>query len=456
MLKIHIVKPGDSLYEIAKKNQISLEALIAFNPKIEDPNKLEVGMKVKIPMSPKPVEPPTVEYSYKHIVKQGDSLWKLGKAWEIPLQDMIKANPQLKNPNVLLTGEVVYIPKLAKETTPENPPSPEWTPPQIAEAPPMPELYVALQHNWAPSTGNQPVNAAQTNMEVTDNVPWMMENAVNNSANHAENNFVNHVENMNHAENVNSPVNNNFAPAAVEPNSPELNQPYPQAVHPFQQVNVSATEVFAFPNPTYMEAGEGVPQAQPIPWGTNEPLGQQQPMYLPYTASSPNQQWGYSDGGCGCGSSMPANHEAAPWPAYAAYGSNVEVPPYFADPAAAASQWPQSQENSWNPSSPQELGLQHAYMPERGLIPGYYPYPNPYESPTLPSQAQIHQWGLDSLSGEENRSSETEAQTERKAVRKASKKSKPVRTLALASSNKKQKRRETKSDSNPNAPWINV
>nr|WP_281378706.1 LysM peptidoglycan-binding domain-containing protein [Paenibacillus phyllosphaerae] len=48
---------------------------------------------------------------HQHVVKQGDTLWKLSKAWGVPLSDMIKANPQLKNPNVLLTGEVVNVPK---------------------------------------------------------------------------------------------------------------------------------------------------------------------------------------------------------------------------------------------------------------------------------------------------------------------------------------------------------
>nr|WP_281423158.1 LysM peptidoglycan-binding domain-containing protein [Paenibacillus oenotherae] len=56
---------------------------------------------------------------HQHVVKQGDTLWKLSKAWGVPLSDMIKANPQLKNPNVLLTGEIVNIPKTG---TPANMP----------------------------------------------------------------------------------------------------------------------------------------------------------------------------------------------------------------------------------------------------------------------------------------------------------------------------------------------
>ncbi|WP_243767239.1 LysM peptidoglycan-binding domain-containing protein [Paenibacillus agricola] len=110
-MKIHMVKSGDTLFEIAKKYNVDLEKLIASNPQILDPNVIEVGMKVKIPNAPIPVIPPT-DYLHKHVVVQGDTLWKLGKAWNVPLQTLITANPQLKNPNILMTGEIVYIPKI--------------------------------------------------------------------------------------------------------------------------------------------------------------------------------------------------------------------------------------------------------------------------------------------------------------------------------------------------------
>lgn len=107
-MKIHMVKKGESLYLIAQKYNVPLEALIGANPEIANPDVIDVGMKVKIPAPAQPA----YEMMHQHTVKQGDTLWKLSKAWGIPLSDMIKANPQLKNPNVLLTGEVVNIPKL--------------------------------------------------------------------------------------------------------------------------------------------------------------------------------------------------------------------------------------------------------------------------------------------------------------------------------------------------------
>ena len=45
----YVVKKGDTLYSIAKKNGITLKALMDANPEVTDPRKLRVGQKLKIP-----------------------------------------------------------------------------------------------------------------------------------------------------------------------------------------------------------------------------------------------------------------------------------------------------------------------------------------------------------------------------------------------------------------------
>lgn len=109
-MKIHIVKKGDTLYELSQKYGVPLEKIVDANPQLADPNKLDTGMKIKIPTEPVPVPGGTAPVIHKHTVKQGDSLWKLSKAWGVSLKELIDANPQLKNPNALLVGEVVNIP----------------------------------------------------------------------------------------------------------------------------------------------------------------------------------------------------------------------------------------------------------------------------------------------------------------------------------------------------------
>jgi len=108
-VKIHIVKKGDTLFELSKKYNVPLEKLIEANPQIANPNQLNIGDKVKIPAVAVPIGGETGNV-YKHVVKQGDTLWKLSKAWGLPLQSLIDANPQLSDPNQLKVGDIVNIP----------------------------------------------------------------------------------------------------------------------------------------------------------------------------------------------------------------------------------------------------------------------------------------------------------------------------------------------------------
>ncbi|QNO14887.1 SafA/ExsA family spore coat assembly protein [Alkalicella caledoniensis] len=51
---IYVVQPGDSLFKIAKKYGVSLNDLIAANPQIKDPNLIFPGQKIIVPCLPKP------------------------------------------------------------------------------------------------------------------------------------------------------------------------------------------------------------------------------------------------------------------------------------------------------------------------------------------------------------------------------------------------------------------
>lgn len=108
-MKIYTVKKGDTLSGIAAKHGVTVQDLLQYNPGIQNPDVIDVGMKIKIPASKTPA--PAGDWVHQHKVVQGDTLWKLSKAWGVPLADLIKANPQLKNPNVLMTGEIINIPK---------------------------------------------------------------------------------------------------------------------------------------------------------------------------------------------------------------------------------------------------------------------------------------------------------------------------------------------------------
>lgn len=159
-MKIHIVKKGDTLFELSKKYNVPLQKLIDANPQIANPDVLNVGDKVKIPAEAVPIGGETGKI-YKHVVKQGDTLWKLANAWGLSLQTLIAANPQLKDPNQLTVGEIVNIPAGAGQAWGEhgnpNPnPNPEnigTMPAQTGKKNTAPIAGMAGKKSTAPITG---------------------------------------------------------------------------------------------------------------------------------------------------------------------------------------------------------------------------------------------------------------------------------------------------------------
>jgi len=55
-VRIYIVQKGDSLFKIAQLHETTVEELMRFNPHIINPNDIDVGMKLKIPQDADRVE----------------------------------------------------------------------------------------------------------------------------------------------------------------------------------------------------------------------------------------------------------------------------------------------------------------------------------------------------------------------------------------------------------------
>ncbi len=47
----------------------------------------------------------------EYTVKKGDSLWKIAVKYEIGLSEIIEANPQIKNPNLIYPDQIINIPE---------------------------------------------------------------------------------------------------------------------------------------------------------------------------------------------------------------------------------------------------------------------------------------------------------------------------------------------------------
>ncbi|PWM45325.1 MAG: hypothetical protein DBX47_04620 [Clostridiales bacterium] len=52
-----------------------------------------------------------------YTVVKGDSLWKISVKYQVGLSEIISANPQFKNPNLIYPGDKVYVPLLDTNIT---------------------------------------------------------------------------------------------------------------------------------------------------------------------------------------------------------------------------------------------------------------------------------------------------------------------------------------------------
>ena len=50
------------------------------------------------------------EHQRVHTVRKGDTLWAVAKQYGVELAALIRANPQIKNPNLIYPGEAVKVP----------------------------------------------------------------------------------------------------------------------------------------------------------------------------------------------------------------------------------------------------------------------------------------------------------------------------------------------------------
>lgn len=97
---IHIIELGDTLYHLSLKYKINLNQLQELNIELE-PRRLQVGDQVTISISPR------LNY---HVIQPGDTLWAISRRNNISLNNLI-ANNRLDNPDYILPGEVILIPE---------------------------------------------------------------------------------------------------------------------------------------------------------------------------------------------------------------------------------------------------------------------------------------------------------------------------------------------------------
>ena len=108
----YTVQSTDTMFFIAQRFGVSLDALIAANPHIEDASVIHPGDVLCVPKKRprKPKRCPT-NFKARYTVKETDTMFKIARKFGVSLHSLIRANPHIQDPNVLYPGDVLCVPR---------------------------------------------------------------------------------------------------------------------------------------------------------------------------------------------------------------------------------------------------------------------------------------------------------------------------------------------------------
>jgi len=110
----YTVQPGDTMFFIAQRFGVSLQALINANPQIPNPNQIFPGDVLCVPGVGQPDCRVPVScppgFQGRYTVQPGDTMFTIAQRFGVSLQALINANPQIPNPNLIFPCDVLCVP----------------------------------------------------------------------------------------------------------------------------------------------------------------------------------------------------------------------------------------------------------------------------------------------------------------------------------------------------------
>lgn len=102
---IYYIKPGDTLYKLARRFNTTVSAIANANPGL-DTHWLRVAQGICIPRQP---IYPVCPYGTYYSVRPGDTLNKIARRNNITLQELLMVNPGI-NPDLIYVNQIICIP----------------------------------------------------------------------------------------------------------------------------------------------------------------------------------------------------------------------------------------------------------------------------------------------------------------------------------------------------------
>lgn len=108
----YVVQRGDTLSSIARRFGTTVNALLAANPQITNPNLIFPGQVITIPggtaPGPEPPPPPPPPAN-TYVVQRGDTIFSIARRFGTTVPSLLALNPQITNPNSIFPGQVIRL-----------------------------------------------------------------------------------------------------------------------------------------------------------------------------------------------------------------------------------------------------------------------------------------------------------------------------------------------------------
>jgi len=102
----YTVRKGDTLFSIAARFQSTVNTLLRANPEITNKNVITAGQVIYLPGATLTLSNGQVVY----IAMSSDTMGAIARQFNTTLSLLIKANPQISNPNLIYPGQRINIP----------------------------------------------------------------------------------------------------------------------------------------------------------------------------------------------------------------------------------------------------------------------------------------------------------------------------------------------------------
>lgn len=119
----YVIQPGDTLSSIAARFGVTVEDLVRVNPILVNPNAIYPGQIIHIPLTGQT----SVPMGSLYIVQPGDTVTSIALRYNIPPGSLLQFNPQITNPNLIYPGQIILIP-LPYASVPQMPVTPIQNP----------------------------------------------------------------------------------------------------------------------------------------------------------------------------------------------------------------------------------------------------------------------------------------------------------------------------------------